>query len=104
MDLTFQTMRHSFDNQLPQSLWQQKCHFIETKIDSEGGRQRATISDSTTSPTETQADNNEPQLETYLPQESHLLSDPITQTGPEPIQQPQLIPDTANKAAEGAMV
>ena len=62
------------------------------------------ISGSTTSPTETQADNEEPQLETYLPQESHLLSDPITQTGSAPIQQPQLIPDTANGAAEGAMV
>ena len=38
VDSTFQTMRHSFGNQLPQSLWQEKCHFIETKIDSEGGR------------------------------------------------------------------
>jgi hypothetical protein len=104
MDSTFQTMRHSFGEQLPRSLWQEKCHFIKPTSDSEGGRRRVTISDSTTSPTETQADNDEPQLETNLPQESHLLSDPITGPGPEPNQQPQSIPDTVNETAEGATV
>jgi hypothetical protein len=31
MDLTFQTMRHAFGEQLPQSLWQEKCHFTEVQ-------------------------------------------------------------------------
>lgn len=96
MDSTFQTMWHSFGEQLPWSLWQEKCHFVQPTLDSEGGKQWAMLSGSMTSPMEIQADNEEPQLETNLPQESHLLSDPITEPGPEPTQQPQLTPDTAN--------
>jgi hypothetical protein len=31
MDSTFQTMRHSFGESLPRSLWQEKCHFTEVQ-------------------------------------------------------------------------
>jgi hypothetical protein len=52
-----------------------------------------------------QEDEMDSQLEAHLPQESHLLSDILTpEAGPEPAQQPQLIPNATNKLVEGAAV
>ena len=118
MDSTFQTMRRSFGDGQPQSLWQDKCHFNKhTGVTPtfEGGTSNATqrVSE-TTSPVETgqqifpdewnQQEDSEIPIEAQLPQESHSLTNTPTATeGGLAPPHSQSTSTTSNNVNEGAL-